>query len=87
MGRWPRLLALGCVWTGGMKPRPTAIGLEQCANYLGTLLPSFDRMPLDEQERSRTALRLIAGVTQLLRSELGDACPACGAVVAEGVAH
>lgn len=70
-----------------MKPRPTAIGLEACANFLGSVLPDFSRMPFDEQERARSALRLIAGCAQLLRAELGDACPSCGAVVAEGELH
>lgn len=70
-----------------MKPRPTAIGLETAANFMSNLLPDFSKMELHDQERSRTALRLIANTTMVLRAELGDACMACGAVVSEGEPH
>lgn len=70
-----------------MKPRPTAIGLETAANFFSNLLPDFNKMSLEDQERSRNALRIVANMTLVLRAELGDACPSCGMVIAEGVAH
>lgn len=70
-----------------MKKRPTVEGLEAAANYFANLLPDFNRLSLEEQERARTSLRITASYVQALRTELADACPACGSVVGEGVWH
>lgn len=70
-----------------MKRQPDVRGLEFAAEYFANLMPNFSRMPIDEQERARSALRIVANTTLVLRAELGDACPACGIVVGEGIAH
>lgn len=72
---------------GTIKPRPSAIGLENIANQMALWLPDFSHMDAHDERRCVSALNVIAAVTQSMRAILGSACPSCGAVVMEGELH